>query len=126
VAANGAGGVIRGKKEDLKAGEDNDEISDADVHTSSAFKIEMAHPFVGGDGRIIQIFFPLFFSISPFITLLFIYWAVYFYWRFEFSLLTWWVCILDEWNAFIKSLLYKSHLLFLYTACNFSSISSIK
>lgn len=60
VAANGAVGVIGGRKGGLNAGEDNDEISDADVRTSSAFKIEMAHAFLGDDGRIIQIFFPRF------------------------------------------------------------------
>jgi hypothetical protein len=60
AAANGAGGVIRGRKEGLKAWGDNDEISDADVRTSSAFKIEMALAFLKGDGRIVQIFSPVF------------------------------------------------------------------
>lgn len=70
AAANGAGAVIRRRKEGLNAWEDNDEISDGDVRTSSAFKIEMAHAFLGGDGRIIQIFFSpvflLYFTIHHF------------------------------------------------------------
>jgi hypothetical protein len=55
----------------LEAGGDNDEISDADVRTSSAFKIEMALVFlgVGGEVRIVQIVSPallLYFPIYHF------------------------------------------------------------
>jgi hypothetical protein len=39
----------------LKAWGDNDEISDADVRTTSAFKIEMALAFLDGDGRIVNL-----------------------------------------------------------------------